>query len=686
MQPEKVQITNKDISYAEKILLKQGEPFDQERKDFIRNLDTIDLQAVPGSGKTTALLAKLLILEKYLPFDDGSGILVISHTNAAIDEIKKKIGRKCSRIFSYPNFTGTIQSFVDRFLAIPYYANRYKKKPYRIDNEIYEEKVEKFPNTFIEGFSKQEQNNAKHFLRSNDLYKKYRLNLDENGNYILTNNIGKMLDFKKPRGNTKPQNYLDFSEDEKEKVKKWLFEFKRQILIEGVLCFDDAYFLANVYLKKFPKIKRLLQKRFRYVFVDEMQDMDTHQYKILEDIFYNDGDSLSNYQRIGDKNQAIFSGDVKIDDIWGKRKIELPLIGSYRLSPNIANVVKYFGLEFLEIEGRNNKANIKPHLIVFEKPKDVIKEFTKIIKKNNLDQIPTDDEYPFRAVGWTGKKNDKGLTIKNYHEGFDRDKGKTKTDYPNLKSYLLFYDEEKKILEPIRNNIFNAFLRILRFENKKDENDRNYTKRIFLNSLKEKFPGKHEKFPGKYEEFKLKLFNWSFGVIKGNVEDAFFEIKNYIPSFLKEVFEINGLNRETKDFISNINQGAVIENSEKSSEEQDNKRNNIYQNKENGIKVKVGTVHSVKGKTHMATLYMETYYDKNYEFPRLTKSFFGEKHNLVIGKKNMKGHEIDVRKKQSTKMVYVGFSRPTHLLCFAVHKDRFKRDKMSSIWEICEII
>src|ERR1035437_4013982 len=90
-------ILDNDIPYAEKILLPEGKEFDEERKTFICNLDTIDLQAVPGSGKTTALLAKLLILEKKLPFEDGSGILVISHTNAAIDEIKGKIQKHCPK-------------------------------------------------------------------------------------------------------------------------------------------------------------------------------------------------------------------------------------------------------------------------------------------------------------------------------------------------------------------------------------------------------------------------------------------------------------------------------------------------------------------------------------------------------------------------------------------------------------
>src|SRR3989304_6350892 len=136
MQPEKIQVTDEDIKYTEKILLEEREYFDYERIAFIKNFEPIDLQAVPGSGKTTALLAKLLILERYLPFKDGSGILVISHTNAAVNEIKNRIGKYCPKLFSYPNFVGTIQSFVDQFLAVPYYVICKKKKPVRIDENI----------------------------------------------------------------------------------------------------------------------------------------------------------------------------------------------------------------------------------------------------------------------------------------------------------------------------------------------------------------------------------------------------------------------------------------------------------------------------------------------------------------------------------------------------------------------
>ncbi len=139
-----INITDDDIAHAERLLLPEGKTFDAERRAFINRLDTLDLQAVPGSGKTTALLAKLVILERRLPFDNGFGILVISHTNAAVDEIKRRIGMHCQKLFAYPNYVGTIQSFVDRFLAIPAFVAMFEKRPVRIDHEIYDIAVEGF--------------------------------------------------------------------------------------------------------------------------------------------------------------------------------------------------------------------------------------------------------------------------------------------------------------------------------------------------------------------------------------------------------------------------------------------------------------------------------------------------------------------------------------------------------------
>lgn len=277
-------ITDDDIRYAESILLEDGQSFDKERRDFIKNMQTIDLQAVPGSGKTTALLAKLVILETKLPLEGGVGILVLSHTNTAIDEIKHRIQSYCPKLFAYPNFIGTIQSFVDRFLAIPFYSLITSQKIYRIDNEIYNERLERrLDNIWGNQFNINTQtirkiNSLIHSSRS--LFLNYRFGLIAEEKVLLDKLNGNNLLIKQTR------RQPDFDDETKNKIYSWLHTLKNNLLREDkVLHYDDAYYLAECYIEKYDIIG-VLQARFSYVFVDEMQDMGQHQHDLIEKLFY----------------------------------------------------------------------------------------------------------------------------------------------------------------------------------------------------------------------------------------------------------------------------------------------------------------------------------------------------------------------------------------------------------------
>ena len=142
-------ITDVDINEAEKTLLPKDIHFDDERRDFIKGLESCDLLAVPGSGKTTALQAKLFCMARHLPLEKGQGILVLSHTNNAVNEVKKKLYDECSPLFEEPHFIGTVQDFVDKFLAIPFYEQFYKQKVHVIDGMAYEQEVERYLKTSI---------------------------------------------------------------------------------------------------------------------------------------------------------------------------------------------------------------------------------------------------------------------------------------------------------------------------------------------------------------------------------------------------------------------------------------------------------------------------------------------------------------------------------------------------------
>ncbi|MHB1347163.1 MAG: UvrD-helicase domain-containing protein [Candidatus Humimicrobiaceae bacterium] len=641
--PAVINVTNDEIAYTENILLPNGQCFDEERRVFIKNFDTIDLQAVPGSGKTTALLAKLLILEKRLPFENGSGILVISHTNAAIYEIKNKIAIFCPKLFSYPNFVGTIQSFVDAYLAIPYYVNHFRSKPYRIDEEIYNEKISKYNLPCKANLWVNKKRNPEEYLT--------KIRFDDNLNLIPElNKTSKDFELK----------------DSKKDSYKALVKMKCDLLKWGYLHYDDAYLLANIYLKKFPHIIKIIQTRFQYVFVDEMQDMDKHQHDLLEALFIKTNNTISNYQRIGDKNQAIFNGSAKLDNIWIDRDTTLELKGSYRLTKEFADIVKCFALQFIDIEGRYQNptgTNIKPHVIVFDDNSivKVVPAFANIIQRFETEgKIPKTNKNIYKVIAWRKEKTgDCKLGLESYWENFDDNEHRIKEDHSCIESYLLHHDKDKKTLESVSKHILNALLRILRYENILDENNNNYTKKKLLFILKER--NKEQ-----YEKLRLLLYQWSINIIRGKKTDVYPELKNYISEFVG----IFGKSIDkSRTFIETPSNNDQVVGSYKNSE---NKGNNIY--KKDGINIEITTIHSIKGQTHTATLYLETFYEREYESERLAEQFKGNNFN-----------NTGIYSRQTTKMAYVGLSRPNYLLCLAVHKNRFKENVFRDKWEIIDI-
>lgn len=570
---------------------------------------------------------------------------------------------------------GTIQSFVDYYFAVPYYVTKMKKKIYRINNEVYEEKISEFSTTFFNGFSRQEQNNAKSYIRVNDLFKKYRFTHIEDRVVLTDKYYGKILEIKKPIGNTRPQNYRDWSEPEKEKVKQWLIKYKKQIMCKGYLSYDDAYFLAFEYLRVFVKIKILLQNRFSFVFVDEMQDMDRHQHDFLEKIFFGEGDNNSVYQRIGDRNQAIFDGEVKLEEIWVQRANKLEFNGSNRLTPQNAEIVKYFGLQFVEVEGRNKNSDgseidIKPHMIVFNDANvnKVIEQFADLIKKfQNENKIPLNSNYSFKAICWRKEVDGDGkIALTNYFD-FKLEKHKPKIDYICLSDYIKNCKVSSNEFREIRKNIINALLKILRLEEVQSADGRNFTESKLILFIKEK-----SKLTDLYEFFMKKIFLWSKGIIQGKHEDVIVQIKTYLQEFLLLFGKTINKSRNFIDSVSTFTEPTTVSFDDQI---------NVY--KKDKIQIEITTVHAAKGQTHTATIYLESYYRQGYESDRLNECFKGRAHSFSRNK------GTDVYKKESIRMAYVGLSRPTHLLCFAVHKIRFDThlsDIDRNKWEVIELL
>ena len=154
-------------------------------------------------------------------------------------------------------------------------------------------------------------------------------------------------------------------------------------------------------------------------------------------------------------------------------------------------------------------------------------------------------------------------------------------------------------------------------------------------------------------------------------------IKEYIPTFLT-IFDKQI--STSSNFINNNNSEIPGENAGILAP------TNHYI--EDGLEIEITSIHAVKGQTHCATLYLESFYNRgygNYESERLRNQFTG-KQTISETLKTIKNNHNLI--KQSAKMAYVGFSRPTDLLCVAIHKDRFDsllKDINQNEWEIINV-
>lgn len=631
-------ITDDDIEKAERVLLNSGKQFDSQRRRFIQSFATLDLQAVPGSGKTTALLAKLISIDHQIPTKDNRGVLVLSHTNAAVEEIRFRIGHHCPNLFQAPNFIGTIQSFVDAFLAIPYYCTLYGKKPIRVDDELYRDFHH--PDYRLKAFLDRRGDGARLL---------YEYTLRENDMLRLGTTDG------------------EFPFKSHTETYRKILAIKKDVRDKGVLSFDDAYVLASEYLNKFPLITEILRSRFFAVFVDEMQDMERHQYDLIEQLFHAQDVVL---QRIGDKNQAIYGDDNARDDFWNERNV-IEINGSHRLSAMVASIVQSLALRPIAIQGQasypdNTPIRIKPHIIVYNDAtvSRVLQQYGSIIEGLiGSGQIPQSDTNLYKAVAWTTAKagdNAERLKLNSFYPLFSKDQQTPKIAFECLESYIFNFNGSKSDFASIRKNILNSLLRVIRIEGILQQDGRPFTKRALADFVK-------ANSDIQYLVFRTMIYDVCLLTIKEQREEAYLKLVELCSVTLR-MFN-KSVPSASRRFIITRHLPLQVGEVTKQAGEGNRYRYN------DSISIDIGTVHSIKGQTHTCTLYLESFYQSHYESTRLAAQLKG-------GPMPASANSYF---RQSAKMAYVGFSRPTHLLCFAVHQTRFEESLVDidrDTWEV----
>lgn len=307
-------VSDSDITWIRELL--HLAPLDEPRRTFLNATSSMDVAACPGSGKTTLVVAKLALLARSWTAR-GQGICVLSHTNVAREEIQNRLGGTAvgGELLRYPHYIDTIHGFMNRFLAAPWLQS-HGHQIIAIDNDI--------------------TSNIRRKFLGPRAYRTLEMFLDRH--HLSLDNISLVsTDFDHPLGHSFPSGphtemYKLASSAVADSAKRGYFRH------------DEMFVFARALLQQQPEVPAALQARFPYVLIDEMQDTDSAQMALLDQIFPIDKPDIC-VLRVGDPNQAIFEGTKPDDATFRNAATSITLANSFRFDGSIARLASRFANE-----------------------------------------------------------------------------------------------------------------------------------------------------------------------------------------------------------------------------------------------------------------------------------------------------------------------------------------------------
>lgn len=662
---------------------------DDMRIAVLEAMRSIDVQACPGSGKTTLIATKLVLLAKKWQFQH-QGLCVLSHTNVAKDEIIERLKhsktKEAQRLLSYPHFIGTIQEFVHRFLALPYIRSS-GIRDITVDNDEYakqalnllEWKQFGWLSGTLKGLGGREEQEA--FFKSTFRY----ASRDTNEINISKN----------------PKAWKQ--DDNLQKAKRALGQLKQYLDERGCFLFRDMYTHAQEACTNNSELIGALRERFPYVLLDEMQDTQKFQDELLCKIFPIDGELI--VQRFGDPDQSIFHGvgsEESNQSFNGKSREEMDFIihKSHRFDGILSDRIKCLSFNEIPLETElSNRALVdraqanstggrfEHTIIVFnEDTQDrVIDCFAQIVSNQFSKEYKKSKSFTVKVVGAVGKEIDPNkvqLRIGHYWSDFDRSKSKTNYKETYLIDAVRHCQRDSSIDWAGKyKQLITSILKLMRMCGKLDDSGRHFSASTLEDSLNEN---------GSWNSFRKGVY---FMLSEAKAVEE--RVWNKVCERLKVLLELDTTPAEATEYIA-FTEEVALTNVETVEENQETislislKNNKI--DHADGFNIELSTIHGVKGETHDATLIVETknhIFDLETMLPYLTGEFPNVDHpNTELADKPNSQRAFKPNK-VFMRQLYVAMSRPKHLLCLALHSDRIsdenKRLLLDRGWHV-EII
>ena len=325
-----------------------------------------------------------------------------------------KLPNEARCLKDYPNFTGTLHSFAIRFVLSP--AKRRLKIPFKyIGDQEYRELL-------LNKLSKQNAG-AIYFL------------VNKVNPQLKTKNKQTILDELNKRkikiernldsdGFKISSNTHSFNLRKDTKSGKELSEALTSIENSHIILYSEALKESIDILRKNNQIKKALQDRFKYIFVDESQDFSKDQMEFLNLIFKD-----SNMIMIGDTYQRLSSDSSG----WRPVSNDFSLRETNRFGPKITNFIRAI-LPKCPLSSSSSGIESFPVIVIpyGNAPKEVINDYVYILKRLNLDDPK---KYTNKVVGYR-KHSDAGITLSSFDPKYDENNQQTESSIQQKASQI----------------------------------------------------------------------------------------------------------------------------------------------------------------------------------------------------------------------------------------------------------
>jgi DNA helicase II / ATP-dependent DNA helicase PcrA len=615
-----------------------GAAGDDMRATVIRCMNQIDIAACPGSGKTTLLVAKLAILAAKWSHRTR-GICVISHTNVARNEIESRLGHTAAgrRLLGHPHFIGTIHGFVNEFLAMPWlHSQGYRIRA--IDTDLAQQRRWwALPHNIRSGLETNYHSPALLSAKGPDF------------------GVGEIRWGKNGAIGPETPTYSA--------VRKVC----RESAAEGYFCYDEMFMWAHDLMNRVPSVIAIIRDRFPLLLLDEAQDTKEEQAHILHRIFI-EGAAPVTSQRFGDGNQAIFDSTenkaaAAADLVFPRADIQRDLPTSHRFGQTIANFANPFGFAPCNLQGRGPKMPLaaggdgKHTIYLFDDQAGagrVFPAFGDLLLSTFSSRELRDGL--FKAVGQVHQnKGDKNFPahLGHYWQDYDPILSRAEPKPDSFVQYV-FAAVSKADVQGASHlaveKIAEGMLRLSGFA-KSDKMSQRANERFRHRRVLKLLHGHPEELEA-YQTFVV-LFGVSHEILtKALWNSTWCKTVEKIGEALAGGSLADGAAQSFlawRDGLGDLAAGGAP-----------SRRENFlrYSKDDKDVTVYLGSIHSVKGETHTATLILETFwYAHNLSSIR----------DWLLGKRSGGAGANDTQISR-LKLHYVAMTRPSHLVCLALPK------------------